>query len=218
VLHRNEDLEIHLPSFVRPLRPEGVIVKTRKRKLLLSLLVIGIVGSVATLGTYSAFTATTSNAGNSFASGTVAIGDNDGGSTALYVESNKKPGDFVEKCIRVTYTGSLTSTVKLYSTSTVTNGSLYNLKIERGSGLSGSFPACTGFVAAATLFDNSLGTFMSTHSSYAAGIDARGAAWAQNDAVDYKLTVTQNDDTVANAHTSVTASGSHDFTFEARNN
>jgi hypothetical protein len=189
-----------------------------KNKLILTLVVVGAAAAAGTIATFSAFSSTTSNSGNSFASGTVDIDDNDGGSTPLYVESNKKPGDFVEKCIRVTYVGSLASSVKLYTASSITNGSLFNLKIERGSGLSGSFPSCTGFSAGATLYDGSLGAFASTHQNWSNGLDARGSAWAQNDAVDYRFTVTQNDDTTVDAHTSVTSSGSHNFTWEARNN
>lgn len=190
----------------------------RHRKLLLTLMIVGIVASVGAYGTYSAFSGTTSNTGNSFSAGTVVIGDNDGGTTALYTESNKKPGDFVERCIRVTYTGSLGATVKLYTPSTITNGTLFNLKIERGSGLSGAFPSCAGFAAAATLYDSTLGGFATAHSSWTNGLDARGSAWAQNDAVDYRFTATVNDDPTPNAHTSAASSGSHDFTWEARNN
>jgi hypothetical protein len=35
---------------------------------------------------------------------------------------------------------------------------------------------------------------------------------------EHRFTVTQNDDATANAHTAITSSGSHDFTWEARNN
>src|SRR3954468_16569265 len=49
----------------------------RARKVLVSLVVIGLVGVVAGLGAYSAFTSTTTSSGNSFASGTVSIADND---------------------------------------------------------------------------------------------------------------------------------------------
>ena len=189
-----------------------------KSKLILTLLTVGAAATVGTIATFSAFSSTTSNTGNSFASGTVDLDDSDGGTTALYVESNKKPGDFVEKCIRVSYLGSLAATVKLYTGSTVTNGTLFNLKIERGSSLSGAFPACAGFTPGATLYDGTLGGFASTYTDYASGVDAKGSAWAQNNTVDYKFTVTQNDDPTVDAHTSVTSSGLHNFTWEARNN
>src|SRR4029079_3623273 len=104
------------------------------RKILLTVPVLGAAGALAGFGAYSAFTATTTNTGNSFASGPVAVGQH-AGSTTLYSGSNKAPSDSTVSCIRVTYTGSLSSQVKLY-VSSVTNGNKFTLKIERGSGLS----------------------------------------------------------------------------------
>jgi len=190
---------------------------TVARKLTITVLIVGLLAGVAALGAYSAFSATTSNTGNSFASGTVAIGDNDGGSAALYTAANQKPGDSVESCIRVTYTGSLASAVKLYASSGITNGARFNLKVERGTQTTGVFPACGNFAATSTAYDGALG---SLPASYASGLDGKNAAgaWATNDVVAYRFTVTQNDDPTPNAHTSALSSGSHDFTWEARNN
>ncbi|MBA2614358.1 MAG: hypothetical protein H0U90_01020 [Actinobacteria bacterium] len=67
--------------------------RSRASKVLLSLAVVGAVTMAAGVGTYSAFTATTANSGNSFASGSVAIEDNDGGSTAMLGLANAKPND-----------------------------------------------------------------------------------------------------------------------------
>ena len=187
---------------------------SRNRKILLTTAVLGATGAVAGFGVFAAFTATTTNTGNSIASGTVTIGDNDSG-VALYALTNQGPGASTQRCIRVTYTGSLASTVKLYKPTAVTNGTAFNVVVERGSGLSGAYPSCTGFVAAGTLYTGTLGSFPST---YAAGFDARGSAWAQNDAVDYRVTVSVVDDPTPNAHAAVLSSGSHAFTWEARNN
>jgi hypothetical protein len=178
-------------------------------------LVVGVLATVAGLGVFAAFTATTTNPGNQIDSGTVAISDNDSG-VALYNVTNAKPGDATSKCIRVSYTGSLASSVKLYVSSGITNGTDYNLKVERGSGTT-NFSTCAGFTASSTAQDAALGSFPT---SYAAGVDgkAAGAAWNNGDAVDYRFTITQNDDTTPNAHTSVTSSGAHTFTWEARNN
>jgi len=77
--------------------------------------------------------------------------------------------------------------------------------------------SCAGFAASSTAFDANLDTLPT---SYAAGIDgkAAGAAWAQNDAVDYRFTITVNDDPTPNAHTSEMGTGTHSITWEARNN
>jgi hypothetical protein len=191
------------------------------RKVLASIVVIGALGALLGSGAFSAFTATTSNSGNSITSGTVKV-DQHAGATTLYNVTNQKPGDATTGCVRVTYSGSLAATVHLYTTSSVTNGSSYNLKVERGSGLSSpdNTMNCTGFAASSTLYNNTLGTFASTFTDYATGAagKAADAAWATSDAVDYKFTITQNDDTTPNAHTSTASSGSHTFVWEARNN
>ncbi|MEN0015295.1 MAG: hypothetical protein AAGC46_18130, partial [Solirubrobacteraceae bacterium] len=164
-------------------------------------------------GVFAAFTATTDNPGNSIASGTVTISDNDA-STALYALTNQGPGATTQRCIEVKYTGSLPSTVKLYKATAVTNGTAFNLMVERGGGLTG-FGSCSGFTPTATIYSGTLGAFPST---YAAGFDAKGASWAQNDIVDYRFTVSVVDDPTPNAHATVLTSGSHAFTWEARNN
>jgi hypothetical protein len=186
---------------------------TRSRKLLLTSLVLVASLVVAGFGVFAAFTATTSNTGNSIASGTVAISDTDAG-VALYVLTNIAPGTSNQKCIRVTYTGSLPSTVHLYSTA-VTNGTAFTLQVERGSGLTGTFPACTGFVSAATIYNGTLGALGTT---YAAGVDAKGSAWTTGTVVDYRFTITATDDPTPNAHTTPVSSGSHDFIWEADSN
>jgi lipoprotein-anchoring transpeptidase ErfK/SrfK len=172
---------------------------------------------VAGWGVYSAFTATTTNSGNTITAGTVAISQH-AGSTTLYSASNQGPGAATVGCVRVTYTGSLASSVKLYSSS-VSNGTAFNLMVERGSGLTSpdNTMNCTGFSASSTAYNGDLGSFATT---YAGGVDGKagGAAWATNDAVDYRFTITVNDDTTPNAHTSSVSSGAHSFTWEARNN
>src|SRR4051794_14461644 len=102
------------------------------RKILLSALVLALFGSIAGFGVFSAFSVTTVNSGNSFAAGTVTIGDNDAGS-ALYNVSNRKPGDTVTSCIRVTYSGTLASDVKLYTADPIgAIGPYVNLTIDPG--------------------------------------------------------------------------------------
>ncbi len=110
--------------------------------------------------------------------------------------------------------GSLPSTVRLYR-SAVTNGNAFNVTVERGSGLSGAYPSCTGFTAASTVYTGTLGALPTT---YATAPDARGSAWNQNDAVDYRFTITVVDDPTPNARATTVSSGAHSFTWEAQNN
>ena len=187
------------------------------RKISLSALIVGLVAAAAGFGVFSAFSATTSNAGNSFETGSVSIADNDGGSAALYTGSNKKPGDSVTSCILVTYTGTLGADVKLYTPSTITNGSAFNLTVERGTQTTGAFPGCGDFSPTSQAYNGPLGSFPTT---YAGGVDGKdaAAAWVQNDPVAYRFTISVNDDTTPNARTSALSTGSHEFTWEARNN
>jgi predicted ribosomally synthesized peptide with SipW-like signal peptide len=188
----------------------------RTRKILLSLLIVGIVGSVAAVGTFSAFSSTTSNEGNSFAAGTVVLADNDS-DAAMYSVSNQKPGTSTVKCIKLTYTGSLAADVKLYTTSSVDASAQYiNLTIEKGTSDTSTFPNCGTFSSEATVYSGTLADFASTKNSYANGIAAFPGAqtsWAQNDTLVYRFTVSVQDDNDAQG----ADSGSHDFTWEARN-
>jgi hypothetical protein len=188
------------------------------RKLSLTALIVGLVAGVAAVGAFSAYSETTSNTGNSFATGSVSIGDNDGSSAALYSSSGRKPGDSVVSCIRVTYTGSLASNVKLYASGLTlpANDTTFNLKVERGGQTTGSFPNCGDFAPTSAPYDGPLAAFPT---SYATGLDGKAAAatWATNNTVDYRFTITVNNDGTAGAHTAVVSSGSHDFTWEAQN-
>jgi len=185
-------------------------MKQHAKRLLTLGLALGLLGS----GVFAAFTATTANSGNQIQSGSVAVSSDVTG--AIYDASGLKPGDTVTKCINVTHTGTLASTVKAYMSAGVTSGTLYNLKIERGTQTTGTRPDCGDFSPTATVkADGPIGT---TATTYATGYDIKGSAFAENDNVILRFTITHNDDTTANAHTSVTSTGSHTWTFEAQNN
>jgi hypothetical protein len=193
----------------------------KKRKILLTLCIVGVLGSVAAFGTYSAFTGTTTNSGNSFAAGTVSIQDDSGLSSALFnAVTNQAPSATTERCIRVKYTGSLPATVHMYIPS-VSNGTKFQVTVERGSGLTASDltnRTCTGFSASSTGFATAdLGGFGTDYTSGMAG-KAADAAWASNDAVDYRIVLQPKDDTTANAHTSAVSTGAFSITWEAHSN
>ena len=187
----------------------------RARKVMLSLVVIGMVGTVAGLGAYSAFTSTTTNSGNSFASGTVSLADNDAGAT-MYSVANQKPGDSVTRCIKVDYTGSVDADVKLYTPSTIGSlGQYVDVQVRPGTG-NPSFSGCTGFTPdAADIYNDTLANFPT---SYATGILDAGPGsntkWLANDSVVYRFTVTLRSSAPDAAQGLTT--GSHAFTWEAR--
>jgi predicted ribosomally synthesized peptide with SipW-like signal peptide len=190
---------------------------SKTRKTLLTILVIGIVGALAGIGTFSAFSSTTSNTGNTFAAGTVFIDDNDGGS-AMYTVSNQKPGDVVERCITVTYTGTLTADVHLFSGSGAL-GAVANyvtLDVEEGTMTPAAFPNCSGDFAGSNVYSGSLNNFMATRTNWTSGIASTG--WNQNDTAVYRFTLTLQDDNGANGGSAGALSTiAHSFSWEARN-
>lgn len=192
---------------------------TRHRKILLSLLLIGATSVLAGFGTFSAFSSTTTNSGNSFAAGTVFVDDNDAGS-AMYSVSNQAPGATTVRCIKVTYGGTMAADVKLYTASAIgAVGDYVNLTVEKGSG-NPTFPNCTGFSAESTVYSGELDDFAAAHGSYANGVAAFPGAqtqWNQNDTLVYRFTLSLQDDNNANGGATPLSTGSHAFTWEARN-
>jgi predicted ribosomally synthesized peptide with SipW-like signal peptide len=198
----------------------------RHRKILLSLLLIGAASALAGFGTFSAFSSTTTNSANSFAAGTVFLDDNDAGGF-MYQVSNQAPDAVTERCIKLTYGGTRTADVRLY-TPTASVGAVadyVNLVVEKGT-LAGSpaFPGCGAsgdFTAeGVALFDGELDDFVSTKNSYTNGIPAFPGSqtqWNQNDTLVYRFTLTLQDDNGANGGATPLTTGSHAFTWEARN-
>ncbi len=189
----------------------------KSRKVLLSLLVVGAIGSVVALGAFSAFSSTTSNPGNTFTAGTVTIGDNDA-NAALYTLTNQKPGVTTDRCIRVTYTGSLDADVKLYSSAIAGVGANYvNLTVTPGTqGGAPVFPSCTGFTADAgpALYNGVASGFPTTYGTGIADNPGTVATkWATGDSVVYRFSTSVQDNNLAQGATT----GTHSFTWEAQN-
>jgi hypothetical protein len=168
--------------------------RTSRWRGLFPALVVGLAflaASAVTWRTSSAlFTATTTNGADTFATGSVALSDNDSGA-ALFTVSNLKPGDSAAKCIRVTYTGTLASGVRVYGTGlTVSGGSLdqwLNLQIEQGTNSLSTAGTCGTFTGATTIFANA--AFNTFGTNYAGG----SGSWTPSSnptVMDYRITYT----------------------------
>ena len=182
------------------------------RKLLTSLLIVASLGGLAAFGAFSAFSDTTSNSGNSFAAGSVSIGNN--ATTQLYSVSNGKPGTAsTNRCIKITYSGSLPATVKVYrGTTSGTLGTYIDLTVTKGTG---SQEDCSDFVAGTAVYNSTLGSFATDWTGGLALTNAaNSAAWSNGDAVTYRFSATIQDNNSAKGLNT----GSHAFTWEARNN
>ncbi len=127
-----------------------------RNKVLASTLVVGVLGGLAALGVFGAFSATTQNSGNEISTGTIDLTDNDAGQ-ALFNITDAKPGDSWTRCIKVSYSGSLSAEMRAYLQSTPGPITPYlSAVVERGSQPTSTFPGCTGFTDADTLFNGPL--------------------------------------------------------------
>jgi hypothetical protein len=191
-------------------------------------------GAMMFAASYSAFSSTTSNPADNWSAGSVVLADDDTG-TAMFttgtVGTNQvsgaglKPGQTVVNCVRVTYTGSLPATVKLYGTAiSETNGSggtgmlaYLHTKIEEGT--AGAY-GCTGFAGASTIWDT--GTHGGVASdllsvlpiTYATGPSSALASWTNNSLRVYRFTMTLDSSA---PDTSQTATATATFNWQAQN-
>ncbi len=171
-------------------------------------------GGMVWASSYSAFSATTVNPTNNWTSGTVALADDDS-NTAMFNATNLKPGATGTKCIAVTSTGSLASTVKLYSTTYSTTNALaasLNLKVEEGTGATTA--SCTNFTGGTTLYDGALSTFGTTKTGFATGVGSWAPTGTGSETKSYRITYTLSSGTPDSAQGGTAALG---FTWESQN-
>ena len=171
-------------------------------------------GGLVWASSYSAFSATTASPTNNWTSGTVALGDDDN-NVAMFNATNLKPGATGTKCIAVTSTGSLASTVKLYGTSYATTKDLssnINLKVEEGTGATTA--SCAGFTGGSTIFDGTMTSFGTSKTDFASGVGTWAPAAGTSQTKSYKVTYTLSASTPDSAQGGSAALG---FTWESQN-
>ena len=189
---------------------------TRTRKALWSTLVVAVLGGLAAFGAFSAFSDTTSNANNQFATGDVAIGNN--AVSPLYSVTGAAPGDSsTDHCIKISYTGSLPASVKVYRSafsggSTPNLSSYVTLTVTRGTG---DQENCGDFSGTTQVYNGLLSAF-ATDWTTGLGLNDQGgsATWNNTDAVTYKFSAQVADDNAAEG----LSTGTHSFIWEARSN
>jgi predicted ribosomally synthesized peptide with SipW-like signal peptide len=186
-------------------------------KVAWSVVVLVFLVAAVSGGTWAAFTATTDNSGNSFSAGSVTLSDNDSGAAMLTLTS-AAPGATDTGCIRVSYTGSLPATVRLYGTTTGTGLDPYlSLTVTRGTISSGAFDSCANFSADGTDYIGAgagvlySGTLQGYPDDYASGIVDPTSAWTNGEEHAYRFTVTLQDDNAAQGKTATQT-----FIWEAR--
>lgn len=167
--------------------------------------------------TWAALSGGTSNSGNAFSAGTVALTDNDGGSTPMFTFTNQRPGVVDNSCIRVNYAGTLSATVKLYASVAGTLAPYVNVTVTRGTDSSPAFDSCTSFTPDAVnysglgngvLYSGPLSGFPTT---YAGALADPAASWTSGTSASYRFSVQIADDNAAQGLSSTAT-----FSWEAR--
>lgn len=209
-----------------------------RRAMVTAALPVGLLASGALVwqSSYAAFSATTSNPGNAWAAGSVVLADNDSG-VALFNTTDDgtlKPGSTRSRCIRVDYTGSLASDIRLFVTTPSAGATSLDpylvMSVEKGTTVTSSTAVAadcsTGFTSAATptfVYNSAqantaganttrtLSHLKATYSSFATGILV-SAASPQGTSLAFKVTYVVADDNAAQ-NTQSSAS----FVWEARN-
>jgi Camelysin metallo-endopeptidase len=202
-----------------------VYAELRGSRLVATVIVVFVVAAASGAGVWGAFVGQATNAGNSFASGTVALSDNDSGGS-MFSLSGWKPGDTASRCIKVTYDGSLTADVRLYGTTTGSGLDPYlGLTVTRGtySPTEPGFSSCTNFTPDSTTYITGqaagvvyAGTLQDFPDAYASGIvDPTSGSpedWTTGEAHVYKFQLAQGDNVTARSK-----NATQTFTWEARN-
>lgn len=182
---------------------------------------LAVSGLVVAQSSYSAYSATTVNPSSNWATGTVALTDDDA-NAAAFSASNLKPGATGSRCIVVSSTGSLPAVVKLYGTGAATTKALadnINLTVTQGTG--GSFGSCTGFTAlssGSSVYAGTLADFGAAATGYSTGVGTWSTAGVASGAAaetrTYQLTYAVKADAPNSTQAGTAAIG---FTWEAQN-
>jgi hypothetical protein len=192
-------------------------------KLAATAAVLALCGLLASAATWSNINSTASNPTNSFAIGTVTIASNAGSSAVLSL-TNAQPGAVTTGCIKVTYSGTLPATVKLYGTGGGSGLNQYlTLVVTRGTFSGTPGPGdCTGFTADTTNYISQgagvmySGTLANWPATAAAALgDPTGSSpetWTTGETHGYQFQVT-----LANNPAAQGLTGTETFTFEADN-
>jgi len=149
----------------------------RVAAVLASPVAVVLAGALIWQSSYAAFSSTTRNSGSNWATGTVALTDDDAGSARFQV-ANMVPGQTETKCIKVTANTSVPGSVMGYLVNPVTSAQHLedHILISVNSGTGGSFGSCTGFVPdSASVVAVPLSTFFAVNTFEAAA--ATGTPW-----------------------------------------
>jgi hypothetical protein len=121
----------------------------------------------------AAFVAQNDNVTNQVTAATVDLTDNDSATAMFNNVTGLMPGTNVDRCIDVTYTGTVDPTAVLLYVNAAPTGTLapyLNLTIDIGADTADAFGACTTFASSSTVYNGTLAAFATARNSYATGL------------------------------------------------
>ena len=157
-------------SAVRPHRRSLNGLALQLAAVALSFIVIAL---LVVTSSRAAFVAQNDNVTNQVTAAAVDLTDNDAGTAMFANVTGLMPGTDVDRCIDVTYTGTVDPTAVVLSANAAPTGTLapyLNLTIDIGPDTADAFGTCTAFTSSATLYSGTLSAFASGHGSYATGL------------------------------------------------
>ncbi|MGI3785707.1 MAG: hypothetical protein ACRYG2_33595, partial [Janthinobacterium lividum] len=163
------------------------------------------------------YSATTVSPTSNWATGTVALTDDDANAAAFSV-ANARPGSSGSRCLVVTSSGTTASQVKIYGangTGTTNLAASIDLRITQGTG--GSFGSCDGFSplsSGAEVYHGSLMDFGTSRTGFANGVGGWSPTGTAPESRTYKFSYVISPD-APNDTMGGTAGG--DIVFEAQN-
>ena len=121
----------------------------------------------------AAFVAQNDNVTNQVTAAAIDLTDNDSGTAMFDNVTGLLPGTNVDRCIDVTYTGTVDPTAVLLYVDAAPAGTLtpyLSLIIDIGTDTADPFRSCTGFTPSANVYTGTLSAFAATHDGYATGL------------------------------------------------
>jgi hypothetical protein len=168
-------------------------MSSRRRERIITFLAVlaGILlsGVVVLTTSRAVFSDTAASDGNYFATGDVDLTDELENATVLFEVDDMVPGQAEERCIEVTYLGSLDpDLVKVYSGGATDDGLAEWLAVTIEQGVGGNYADCSGFGGQSTIFDGSMDDFLADHTDYASGVGSWDPS-AAGEKRTYRITV-----------------------------
>ena len=163
----------------------------RLRDALLLVLLLGVGIAAGGGGTFAKWSSATDNTGNQLRTGTMDVSVNS--STPMFAMAGVVPGTQPSKCVVVTNSGTVKTTVALYGQISGTLVPYLTMKVDRGQ----KGGTCASPGSSTTIYDGALGSFPTT----SGGAIADAGEWMPADSYPYTFTLTLANDPGAQGKT-----------------